>query len=116
MVISLKMAMHSHHIDQIWEKQIALFGAGINDRARLLRELCPDITPRESHVAALAEKGLSNGEIAEHLSIAITTVDNHSSHARHKANVPSNLKFRKLIKFVEEREKQRIEATFLRDT
>jgi DNA-binding CsgD family transcriptional regulator len=102
--------MHSYHIDPIWEKQIALLGAGIDEQARLLRELCADITPRESHVAALSEKGLSNGEIAMHLSIAVTTVDNHTSHVRHKTGAPANLKFRKLIKFVEEREKQRIDA------
>ncbi len=109
--------MHNDHIlDPIWEKQIVAFGPQIDERARLLRELCPDITPRESHVAALSAKGLSNGKIAEHLSIAVTTVDNHTSHARHKANVPPNLKFRKLIKFVEEREKQKGKTAIPKDT
>jgi DNA-binding NarL/FixJ family response regulator len=98
--------MHSHHIDTIWEKQIALLGTEIDERARLLRELCSEITPRESHVAALAEKGLDNGHIAQRLGISPSTVDNHATHARHKVDVLRDIKLRKLIKFVEEREKK----------
>ena len=110
------MPQNSPQFDPIWEKQIALLGPEIDERARLLRELCSDIPARESHVAALAEKGFDNGHIAERLVISPTTVDNHTSHVRHKANVPRNLKFRKLIKFVEEREKQKIEAAIPKDT
>jgi DNA-binding NarL/FixJ family response regulator len=94
---------HFPHIDPIWEKQIVLLGPGIDDRARLLRELCSEITPRESHVAALAEKGFDNGHIAERLDISPATVDNHASNARHKIKAPRNLKLRNLIKFMEKR-------------
>ncbi len=108
------MPKNSLHTDPIWEKQIVAFGPELEERARLLRELCPDVTMRESQVAALSAKGLDNGHIAERLAISVFTVENHTSHVRHKANVPRRLKFRMLIKFVEERhnkEKNRAELS-----
>ena len=97
------MPKNSPHIDPVWEKQIALLGTGIDERARLLRGLCSDITPRESHVAVLAEKRFDNSEIGERLAISVATVDNHTSNVRHKVDAPRNVKIRNLIKFVEDR-------------
>jgi DNA-binding NarL/FixJ family response regulator len=97
------MPKNSHHADPIWENQVALLGPELDERARLLRELCPDVTVRESQVAALSAKGLDNGHIAERLFISPSTVDNHTSHARLKTDIPTDLKFRNLIQFVEDR-------------
>jgi DNA-binding NarL/FixJ family response regulator len=57
------------------------------------------LTARELDIMALVEDGLTNREIAEHLSIEVSTVKNHlrnifdKLHVRHRAEAVARLHF-----------------------
>ena len=50
-----------------------------------------DFTPRQKDIVNLIEKGFSNQEIAEQLSVSVNTVRNHKSLLFRKANVKSSI-------------------------
>jgi DNA-binding NarL/FixJ family response regulator len=73
----------------------ALFGPSIatrlmnffNPPAPALREAYPELTEREREILDLIALGLSNGEIAERLTLSLKTVRNHVSNIYNKMQV-----------------------------
>jgi DNA-binding NarL/FixJ family response regulator len=73
----------------------ALFGPSIatrlmnffNPPATALREAYPELTEREREILDLIALGLSNGEIAERLTLSLKTVRNHVSNIYNKMQV-----------------------------
>jgi len=64
-------------------------GAMQSVMSRRLDEVGADLTPREREVLALLAAGMSNGEIAEKLTLAVGTVRLHVSSILSKLGAPN---------------------------
>ncbi len=74
--------------EKLGDQGVRKFGRGINTATRANPE---GLTTREMDVLALLDRGMSNAEIAEGLSISIKTVDHHVSAILTKLHVHSRL-------------------------
>ena len=74
-----------------WDALNAASGGALRERVHILRRDYK-FTKREAQCVALLEQRYDNGEIAEIFGVLPSTIDNHTSHIRHKWKIPIGVK------------------------